>query len=56
LAEGIELARSLDLLPASLTVVAIAGVSFEPGAGLTPGVLEGIERAVRQVAALSAAT
>jgi hydrogenase maturation protease len=56
LAEGIELARALNLLPASLTVVAIAGRSFEPGAGLTPGVLEGIERAVLEIAGLSAAT
>jgi len=45
-AEAVALARSLDTLPASLTLVGIEAKSFTPGDGLSPGVLEGIEAAL----------
>jgi hydrogenase maturation protease len=47
--EAIELARSLDRLPAQVTVYAIEGADFRPGAGLTPAV----ERGVADVATAS---
>ena len=45
--EAIELARSLDRLPASVTVFAIEGADFSPGGGMTAAV----ERAVDELAA-----
>lgn len=46
LAEAIELARMLGLLPETLKVYAIEGEGYEPGAGLSPSV----ERAALQLA------
>jgi hydrogenase maturation protease len=52
--EGIELARALGRMPKSLSVVAIVGSSFEPGAAPAPAVAAGIERAVGKVTAVPA--
>lgn len=38
LEQAVELARALDQLPASLTVYAIEGATFDSGEGLTPAV------------------
>ena len=46
-ADAIELARSLDRLPARLEVYAIEGADFAAGAGVTPAV----ERAARELGA-----
>ena len=51
LAAAVELARAMDCLPHSLTVVAIEADGFEPGAPLSPGV----EKAGRTAAAVIAA-
>ena len=44
--EAIELGRSLGRLPASVQVIAVEGLDFSPGPGLSPAV----ERAVASVA------
>lgn len=51
LPEAVELARALGKLPRRLTVYAIEGRDFTPGAALS----EGVRRAVREVAAELAA-
>lgn len=44
-AAGIELARSLGLLPAQLWIYAIEGADFTLGAGLSPAVATAVETA-----------
>ena len=48
-AEAIELARILDLLPPSLTVYAIEGENFSPGVGLSSRAREAVQKVVEQV-------
>ena len=48
-AQAIELARSLDRLPARLLVVGIEGASFEAGAAPGEPVAEAVEPAARKV-------
>jgi hydrogenase maturation protease len=48
-AQAIELARSLDRLPAQLMVVGIEGANFEAGAAIGQPVAEAIEPAGRRV-------
>lgn len=47
--EGVELARALGRLPAGLTVCAIEGERFEPGAGLSPAVARAVEELAREL-------
>lgn len=47
LAEAVETARALGMLPAALRVIGIEGADFGPGEGLSPAV----ERAAKEVAA-----
>lgn len=49
LAQAIEMARTLDRLPASLTVVGIEGKSWTHGAPLDPAVAAAVEEAVKLV-------
>jgi hydrogenase maturation protease len=48
-AEAIELARTLGLLPPRLVVYGIEGKDFSPGAGLSPEVESGIPELVERV-------
>lgn len=48
-AEAIELARTLERLPASVTVYAIEGQSFSAGERLTPAVEEAVEQVVAEL-------
>jgi hypothetical protein len=50
LAETIRLARMLDRLPKKLTVYGIEGAHFVAGAPPSPAVLEGVQRAVDEIA------
>ncbi len=50
LAEAIKLARILGRLPERLRIYGIEAAQFEPDAGLTPAVAEGIERAAQMIA------
>ena len=49
LREAIELARTLDCLPSSLTVVGVEGVTFEFGAQVSQPVREHVPEAVQAV-------
>ncbi len=49
LGEAIELARTLDRLPAHLAVVAIEGAAFDLGAPLSPEVAAAVGRAAEAV-------
>ena len=49
LAESIELARSLQALPAELRLVGIEAGSLEPGGELTPAVREAVPAAIEQI-------
>jgi len=49
-AEAIELARTLGVLPSRLVVYGIEGEHFEAGTGLSPQVAAGVEEAARRVA------
>ena len=49
-AEGVELARTLDRLPASLTIYGIEAQQFQPGAELSPAVSGAIEKLVERIA------
>lgn len=55
LAEVLELARALGLLPPYLTVVGVEGTCFDLGADLSEPVREGVEEAVAVVAGIAAA-
>ncbi len=46
---AVELARSLDRLPAELTIIGIEGAEFEFGAPLTPAVQRAAGRAVATI-------
>ncbi len=48
-AEGIETARALGRLPASLTVYGIEAESVEPGDRVTPAVSEAVEEVARAI-------
>jgi hydrogenase maturation protease len=48
-AEGIELARVLHRMPASLTIYGIEGRMFERGAQASPEVLESVEKLANQI-------
>lgn len=48
-AEGIEMARTLDQLPQSVELFGIEGKNFQPGAGLSPEVEKAIESAVNEI-------
>ncbi len=48
-AEAVELARSLDELPAHLVVWGIEGTNFAAGAGLSPAVEQAVEEVVERV-------
>ena len=48
-AEAIELARVLGLLPSRLTIYGITGSSFTLGAGLSPAVLRAVSAVCAQV-------
>lgn len=48
--EAIEMARTLELLPAALTVCAIEGGDFEQGDGLSPAVRHACQTLCRQLA------
>ncbi len=48
-AEAVELARSLGLLPRSLVVVALEGRCFEPGERLSDAAAQAVERACEEV-------
>jgi len=50
-ADTVGLARTLDLLPASVIVYAVEGVNFEPGAALSPEVAAAAEEVVSRIAA-----
>jgi hydrogenase maturation protease len=50
-ADAVELARTLDRLPERLVVYGIEGVSFRPGAPLTPEVADAVDVAARMVLA-----
>lgn len=52
-AEGIELARALDVLPDRCTVYAIEGVRFGPGDPLSPEVRTAIANCAREIAAMT---
>lgn len=47
--EGLELARSLGRLPASLTIYGIEGSHFTPGTPPCPAVLEAVENVVDRI-------
>jgi hydrogenase maturation protease len=49
-AEAVELARVLDLLPPSLTVYGIEGVRFDPGTQPSPEVESAVDRVAAQIA------
>src|ERR1039457_5661751 len=49
-AEAVELARSLDQLPAHLVVYGIEGENFAAGAGLSPAVEQAVEVVVERLA------
>ena len=48
-AEAIELARALHVLPPNLIVYAIEGKNFATGVGLSPEVEQAVQRVVEQV-------
>jgi len=50
-ADTVGLARTLDLLPASVIVYAVEGANFEPGAALSPEVAAAAEEVVTRIAA-----
>ena len=50
-ADTVGLARTLDLLPASVIVYAVEGANFEPGAALSPEVAAAAEEVVSRIAA-----
>jgi hydrogenase maturation protease len=50
-ADTVGLARTLDLLPASVVVYAIEGADFEPGAALSPEVAAAAEEVAVRIAA-----
>ena len=56
LAETIELARTLDRLPASVTVYGIEGERYDLGAPVTPAVAAAIDQLGRSSAAISRST
>jgi hydrogenase maturation protease len=49
-AEAVELARSLDQLPAHLVVYGIEGANFAAGVELSPAVEQAVEAAVERLA------
>jgi hydrogenase maturation protease len=49
LAEAIELARALNLMPANLIVYGLEGKYFAAGAGLSPEVQQALPRLVEQI-------
>lgn len=49
LAEAVELARTLDVLPSRLVVFAIEGVNFEPGAAMTEAVAAAAGEVARRI-------
>jgi hydrogenase maturation protease len=49
-AEAVELSKTLEALPPSLTFVGVEGDSFEMGVGLTPSAMLGVELAVELIA------
>jgi hydrogenase maturation protease len=51
IAEAVELARSLGMLPARLVVYAVEGESFQIGASLSPSVAAAVEEVVERVVA-----
>lgn len=56
LAETIELARTLDRLPASVTVYGIEGERYDLGAPVTPAVAAAIDQLGRSSATISRST
>lgn len=48
-AEGIEMARALGRLPASLTVYGIEAEHVDPGDGVTPAVADAVEEVARAI-------
>jgi hydrogenase maturation protease len=48
-AEGIETARALGRLPASLTVYGIEADRLDPGGSVTPAVVEAVEEVARAI-------
>ena len=48
-AEAVEMGRALGRLPARVVVIGIEGKCFDPGAGLSPEVEQGLDRAVDRV-------
>lgn len=55
-AEAVELARRLGLLPKGVTLYGIEGLDFSTGQGLTPPVEEALGNVVREIASNVAAT
>lgn len=53
LAEAVELARAVDVLPSRLWVIGIEGQTWETGAGLSPAVSQAVPRAAGIVAMLA---
>jgi hydrogenase maturation protease len=56
LADAIELARSLDLLPRQLQLIAIQGDCFDNGCGLSPAVNAAARRILAELGTASAVT
>ena len=48
-AEAVELGRALGRLPARVVVFGIEGKCFDPGAGLSPEMEQGLDQAVERV-------
>jgi len=51
MAEAVELARALGLLPRTLIVYGIEAINFEPGGPLSPEVAAAVERLAKDLAA-----
>jgi hydrogenase maturation protease len=49
LASAVSLARALGRLPRALTIYGIEGQHFEHGAGLSPAVLDAVDRVVAAI-------
>lgn len=50
-AQAVELARTLGVLPAQLTVFAVEGADFSQGEGLSPEVAAAADRLIRRLSA-----
>jgi hydrogenase maturation protease len=53
LAEAVEMARTMNLLPPRMVIIGIEGVSFELGAPMNEATTKGCKEAVRQIIALT---